>query len=402
MKAHLSEQLRDLHSVGRCALANLVAAAPEGDAARHVRVGDVAPHASDPDEVLVGGVERHGVPVVRAYGRAIVHQLDTGRGIKRRMNRLELHRAVELERDALGVRAQHRHAHAGAAHRKLGQMHDLATLVLELHLLGGVALVVEPADLRDQVAHELGRKRARLGNLLAATHGANLRLKLSHAGSTGPRGGLIGRDNHALHAGELVDRPRGHQRDDGCAVGVGDDAVVPRDILGVDLGDDERDLGVHTEGVGVVHHRGARLDGRGQKLLGDGVVRRAEHDVAARKRLGRGLLDHDVLAPEGKRLARRARARQKAQLTYRKILLLEALEHLRAHRTRGAEYRNRVVLHGISLLHRRAADIDCAFEKCIRRESLFIGRQSFDNALETQGARFHAKRPRSILAQPHR
>ena len=65
------------------------------------------------------------------------------------------------------MRAQHRHAHAGAVHAQLGQVHDLAALVLQLHLLGGKALFLDAANLRNQVARELGGKCTRLGNLLA-------------------------------------------------------------------------------------------------------------------------------------------------------------------------------------------------------------------------------------------
>ena len=142
-----------------------------------------------------------------------------------------------------------------------------------------------------------------------------------------------------------MQRPRGNQADDGRAVGVGDKAVMPLDVVGVDLGHDQRHLGVHAEGMAVVDHDGAALDGFGQQLLGDIVAGSAEYDVAALKGLGASLLNHNLLAAELDGLARRACARQQLELTDRKLLLVEALEHLGAHGSRRAQNSNRVLFH---------------------------------------------------------
>ena len=84
---------------------------------------------------------------------------------------------------------------------------------------------------------------------------------------------------------------------------------MPLDVVGVDLGHDQRHLGVHAEGMAVVDHDGAALDGFGQQLLGDIVAGSAEYDVAALKGLGASLFDHNLLGAELDGLARRARAR---------------------------------------------------------------------------------------------
>ena len=84
---------------------------------------------------------------------------------------------------------------------------------------------------------------------------------------------------------------------------------MPLDVVGIDLGHDQRHLGIHAEGVAVVDHDGAALDGLGQQLLGDIVTGSAEYDVAALKGLGASLFDHDLLAVELNGLARGARAR---------------------------------------------------------------------------------------------
>ena len=67
------QQLRDLHGVGRRALAYLVAAAPEVQPAL---VGQIVADAADVDEVLIARVERHGVDLARK----VVGQLAAGRG----------------------------------------------------------------------------------------------------------------------------------------------------------------------------------------------------------------------------------------------------------------------------------------------------------------------------------
>ena len=120
---------------------------------------------------------------------------------------------------------------------------------------------------------------------------------------------------------------------------------MPLDIVGIDLRHNQRHFGIHAEGVTVVDHDGAALDGLGQQLLGDIVAGSAEHDVAALKSLGASFLNHDLLAAELNGLARRARARQQLELTDRKLLLVEALEHLGAHGSRRAQNSNRVLFH---------------------------------------------------------
>ena len=71
---------------------------------------------------------------------------------------------------------------------------------------------------------------------------------------------------------------------------------MPLNVIGVNLGHDQRHLGIHAEGVAVVDHNGASLDGLGQQLLRDIVAGSAEYDVATLKGLGARLLYHNLLA----------------------------------------------------------------------------------------------------------
>ena len=75
----LDQVLRDLDGVGRRALANLVAAAPERERAHALGRGEVATDAADVDEVLVGGLERHGI----AARGGVVHDLHARRRLER-------------------------------------------------------------------------------------------------------------------------------------------------------------------------------------------------------------------------------------------------------------------------------------------------------------------------------
>ena len=120
---------------------------------------------------------------------------------------------------------------------------------------------------------------------------------------------------------------------------------MPLNVISVDLGHDQRHLGIHAEGMAVVDHDGAELDGLRQQLLRDIVAGSAEYDVAALKGLGASFLNHDLLAAELDGLARRTRARQQLELANRKLLLVEALEHLGAHGSRRAQNSNRVLFH---------------------------------------------------------
>ena len=96
---------------------------------------------------------------------------------------------------------------------------------------------------------------------------------------------------------------------DGRAVGVRDDARVPRDVLGVDLGNDERHVVVHPERRGVVdHHAPADDHGLAELLAHDAPAENSAMSTPS-KRLGRHLLDHELATGERHALARGARTR---------------------------------------------------------------------------------------------
>ena len=128
--------------------------------------------------------------------------------------------------------------------------------------------------------------------------------------------------------------------------------MVGRDVGGVDLRHDERHVGVHAEGVGVVHAHGTAADGLRQERAGRGVVGRAEDDVNALEGVGLGQAHGHVLAGKAHGLARvdGALARQRHELAHGEAALLEALEHLLAHHAGGAQDGNGLLAHGGSFL----------------------------------------------------
>ena len=121
--------------------------------------------------------------------------------------------------------------------------------------------------------------------------------------------------------------------------------MMPLDVVGVNLGHDQRYLGIHTEGMAVIDHDGAALDGLGQQLLRNVVAGGSKHDIAALKGLGASFLNHDLLAAELNGLARGACTCQQLELANRELLLVEALEHLGAYSSRRAQNSNRVLFH---------------------------------------------------------
>ena len=242
------------------------------------------------------------------------------------------------------------HAHTGAAHLQLGQVHDLAPLVLHLHLLGGIALERLAADLRDNVVGDLILEHLRLDGLSLAQQLDLVHQFLRAARARAGRR-LIRRGDDRLDGAVLIQGVDGHKAHDRGAVGVCDDALMLLHVLGIDLRDDQRHLGVETERRGVVDEHGPGLDDRGGKTLGDVVLRRAEDDVHALERLVARQLDRQLLPLPLHLLPHGARGRQQVQLCDGEVALGENLHHLLAHRAGGAQNGYVILFHVLLLLY---------------------------------------------------
>ena len=139
-------------------------------------------------------------------------------------------------------------------------MEDLARLVDDLDLLLVVAVRLQPPTTGHDVVGELVRIRGDR-RLRAVGDGPGLLLELVDKRPAGAGGRLIGRHQHPLETDGLLERIESDRQRDRAAVGVGDDALVLTDVLGVDLGHHERDVLLHAPGGAVVDHERARLGG---------------------------------------------------------------------------------------------------------------------------------------------
>ncbi len=163
-------------------------------------------------------------------------------------------------------------------------------------------------------------------------------MQLGDAGQAGAGDGLVGGDGQRFETGLLVQRAQhGHGGHRG-AVRVGDDPLgAYAGRVRVDLGDDERDLGVLAPGGGVVDHHGAL----GGDLLGQRLGGRAsggeQHDVQAGVVGGGGVLDGDGGALEVDRGAGGAGGGEEPQLVDGEVPLGQDPEHDCADLTGGAD-----------------------------------------------------------------
>ena len=132
----------------------------------------------------------------------------------------------------------------------------------------------------------------------------------SIAARPAPGGRLIGRHHHPLDAGEVVQRLQRHHHLDRRAVRVGDDValLVVGDRLRIDLGHDQRHVGLHAELRGVVDHDGTRLGRARRELRRHLGAGRGQHDIDAAEIVGVEVLDlEDVVLAKRNLLAERAR-----------------------------------------------------------------------------------------------
>ena len=223
-------------------------------------------------------------------------------------------------------------------------MHDLPAFVLHLHFFAGVAFIGLATDLRNQVESDLVREDLGLVGF-TLSQCIHLVLQLHRTFCTCTGNGLISRGGHGADGGDGVQGIDSSQGDDGGAVGVTDNAIVPSYILGVNLGNDQRHLGIHTESRGVIHkHSACGLDS-GSKTLSDIVLGSAQDDVHALKSGVASFLNGDFLALEHQSLAGTAAACQRDQLAHGEVALLQNLDHFLTYGAGSTENSNGIGLH---------------------------------------------------------
>ena len=146
-------------------------------------------------------------------------------------------------------------------------MHDLACLVVHLHLLLGVTVLGEDVDLRDDIVGQLIGELLD-GDRLTIEHLAILGLQFLHGCGSRTRCCLIGGNMYLLDMADILDALQYHNHHDSGAVWIGNDSLGTNQcVLGIALGHYEGYVGVHAECRTVVNHHGSILRNVGGKLL---------------------------------------------------------------------------------------------------------------------------------------
>ena len=177
---------------------------------------------------------------------------------------------LEGDRHGHGVAVDHGHAIGVRADRD--GVRRAATIAAENLLRLALHLLFFATDERDDVAENVER---------------------GHAGIARARYRLHGRDDDGLDA-ELAQRRQGHGEHHGRAVGVGDDGAGPafggalfgqqREVVGIDLGNEQRNQRIHPEVAGVADHDVAGGSKRAFDLAGDGGIEAREHHLGTATR----------------------------------------------------------------------------------------------------------------------
>ena len=211
----------------------------------------------------------------------------------------------------------------------------------------GVAVVEEHIDVGESVERD-GR-----GELLGCD-AVDAVLEVVEALHARAGNRLVGGIDDALDAVLVIEGFEGDDRLYGGAVGVGDDALVPLDILGVDLGDDEGDIVVHTPLAAVVHNHRSRFDEDGRECRRCAAACREQgkiHLAFERHHIVFGEFDDGVgLAHEVNLFARASRGREKIVILDRELSFGENFEELVADHSGRADYGDVEFTHITSLM----------------------------------------------------
>jgi len=309
------QKLGDLDGVEGGAFEELVAADPEGEAVFH---GAVAAKATSEAIVLSSTVERHRV--------AVGDILQAGCGFEGFEGFVDRNGALEFGTESDGVGAVDGHAHAGDGGFERRQVHDAAAFVFHFHLLFRVAGVEEGIDLRDDIEGDLVRENFLLDRFVAGD-GVGLVAEFVDGAGSGAGYGLVGRGEDALHAKSSVERVQGHERDGRGAIRIRDDAAMAFHIVAIDFRNDERHLGNHAERRGVVHHNGTAIHSGLGVVAGDSAAGAEKGDVDIAEGVEGEGFDLERLPAKLKRLARRARRGEEAEVGDGEVAALHHAEH---------------------------------------------------------------------------
>ena len=221
---------------------------------------------------------------------------------------------------------EHGDAHTGGGHADIRVLHNFGGFQNHLHLFLGVFVVQKDVDVRQAVegdAMGIGLDF----RFTAVEQMAHLAFQLGDALLARAAYGLVSGHHHAPNNGGGVQRLQGHHHLNGGAIGIGDDAVVFLQSVGIHLGHHQRATLVHTPGAGVVHHHAARSHGMGCIFQRGGATRRKQGQVHAPEGFPGHFLHHQFVIPVGHLVAGRTRRRKRHHRSGGKIPLGQNVQH---------------------------------------------------------------------------
>ena len=187
-----------------------------------------------------------------------------------------------LDEHGFAVRRTHGHAYARRRNVQIRQFEHLARFDADLDLFARVAVLVERADLRNDVAENLRDERRFARRCVREAVGFRFfRCERVEPGAPRTAHGLIRRDAHRTQPRKLRDRRERDAQHDRRAIGNGEEIVFVEDRVCVHFGNNERHVDAHAIGGGIVDDdRTARECEFGERLARV-VARCEEHGVEA-------------------------------------------------------------------------------------------------------------------------
>jgi len=133
---------------------------------------------------------------------------------------------------------------------------------------------------------------------------------------------------------------------DGRAIWIGNDAAVfiVSDLLRVDFGYHQRDVGLHTETGRVIDDHRTCIYCYRSELGAHATACGEEPDIDLFERIICENVDPDLFPLKSKKLSGRSLGGQEPQFAHRKLAFLQRLPHLLAHGAGGTHDCNIVVL----------------------------------------------------------
>ena len=230
------------------------------------------------------------------------------------------------------MRAHDRDTDAGDRCLQVRSVKNFLPLEVHLHLLLGVAVLLESVDLGNDIGGNLVGIHVALRHRFVVGERVDLLFQLGKALGSAAGYCLVTGSNDARYAAKgSMHRVQCHQGHDGGTVRIGNDAVVLFCVVGVHLGNNQRDSFIEAESRGVVDNDGACGNGVRSKLRGNAPTGAEERDIDAFERIRSELFHGDLFSTKSQCLAGRAGRSEKSQFANGKTALLEALEDFNPH-----------------------------------------------------------------------